>query len=52
MKNNLIVILCYFQVLSNSVAVALETQGNVATKSTQKFNQTFNKFFDILNSGQ
>ncbi|XP_033111492.1 uncharacterized protein LOC117112515 [Anneissia japonica] len=37
------------QVLSQSVANALEMQGNVETKSTQYFIEMFNKFFDCMN---
>lgn len=39
----------YMQVLSNSVAKALELEGRPDTKETARFCHIFNKFFDILN---
>ena len=39
----------YIQVLSNSVAEALELENHPGTKETRRFVRTFNRFFDMLN---
>ena len=44
-----ILIFIYMQVLSNSIAVALELQNDPETKETRRFVATFNRFFDMLN---
>ena len=42
-------IVTYIQVLSSSVAKALEYYRDPATKETQRFCQIFDRFFDCLN---